>query len=197
VFNNQINLNTEQIKAIIFDFDGVILDSVNVKTEAFRELFSDYSLEIRNKIVEHHEKNGGMSRFEKIRFYYDSIIKKTISEEEYQNRVNKFGEIVFNKVLNSEFMDGCIEFLKKHKTHFQYFIVSATPENELNKIISHKGIGHYFTKTYGSPVSKQENIINLLSTYKLEHTEAIYIGDSLNDFEACIKTKLLFVGVTY
>ncbi|GAF78578.1 unnamed protein product, partial [marine sediment metagenome] len=30
------------IKAIIFDFDGVIVESSDIKTEAFRELFQDY-----------------------------------------------------------------------------------------------------------------------------------------------------------
>ena len=54
------------IKAIIFDFDGVIVESINVKKEAFEKLYQKYGDEIVYKVIAHHMANGGMSRFEKI-----------------------------------------------------------------------------------------------------------------------------------
>ena len=53
------------IKAIIFDFDGVIAESVNVKTEAFASLYEPYGKDVVNKVEQHHLANGGVSRFEK------------------------------------------------------------------------------------------------------------------------------------
>ena len=56
------------IKNIIFDFDGVILDSVNIKTEAFYKLFEQYGSKIANQVVDYHIINGGMSRFKKFEY---------------------------------------------------------------------------------------------------------------------------------
>ena len=53
------------VKNIFFDFDGVIADSVNVKTEAFEKIYLPYGKEIAEKVINHHRENGGMSRFEK------------------------------------------------------------------------------------------------------------------------------------
>ena len=59
------------ISIIILDFDGVILESVSVKTEAFRTLFS-FAPEYVEEIVQFHKDNGGMSRFDQIPVYLRS-----------------------------------------------------------------------------------------------------------------------------
>ena len=64
------------VKGIIFDFDGVIVDSVEIKGEAFREIYTTYGKEISDKVIEHHELNGGVSRFDKFRFYHNNFLKK-------------------------------------------------------------------------------------------------------------------------
>ncbi|MBT7899475.1 MAG: HAD hydrolase-like protein, partial [Candidatus Marinimicrobia bacterium] len=61
-----------KLKGIIFDFDGVIADSVQVKTDAFASLYEQYGDNIVTKVIEHHEANGGMSRFKKIKLYHES-----------------------------------------------------------------------------------------------------------------------------
>ena len=58
------------VKNIIFDYDGTIADSINIKTEAFAELYQPYGETIVNKVVEYHLKNGGTSRFDKIKFFH-------------------------------------------------------------------------------------------------------------------------------
>ena len=68
------------LKGIIFDFDGVIAESVQVKTDAFVELYKQYGSNILEKVIKHHEGNGGMSRFEKIKFYHESFLNKTITD---------------------------------------------------------------------------------------------------------------------
>ena len=64
-----------KIKCIIFDFDGVIKDSVDIKTNAFAEIFSKYGTSIVDKVLDHHKMNGGISRFEKIKHYYKQFLK--------------------------------------------------------------------------------------------------------------------------
>ena len=68
------------IRSIFFDFDGVIIDSVGVKTNAFMEIFKDHPRH-REEILAYHQLNGGLSRYIKIRYIYEKILKKELSDE--------------------------------------------------------------------------------------------------------------------
>ena len=57
-----------------FDFDGVITESVQIKTDAFVALYSNYGTDIVQKVVKHHETNGGMSRYKKIKLYHKTLL---------------------------------------------------------------------------------------------------------------------------
>ena len=57
-------------EAYFFDFDGVIVDSVQIKAKAFALLFESHGSQIQEKIVSHHLNNGGMTRSEKIKYYF-------------------------------------------------------------------------------------------------------------------------------
>ena len=70
--NNQFLLLNKFIKKynlIIFDFDGVIKNSLEVKSKAFERLFESYGKLITKKIKAHHKKNEGLSRYKKIPIY--------------------------------------------------------------------------------------------------------------------------------
>ena len=56
-----------KIKNIFFDFDGVIVDSNEIKSQAFYKLFESYNVTIAKKVLAHHENNIGMSRIDKFR----------------------------------------------------------------------------------------------------------------------------------
>ncbi len=54
-------------QVVFFDFDGVILDSVDVKTKAFAKMFRHYGPEVEQVVVDYHLANGGVSQVQKIR----------------------------------------------------------------------------------------------------------------------------------
>ena len=87
------------LKGIIFDFDGVIAESVQIKTEAFASLYNQYGTNVINKVIDHHEENGGMSRFEKIKFYHTSYLNKMISDDEINELANQFSKLVVKSSL--------------------------------------------------------------------------------------------------
>ena len=62
------------MQAIIFDFDGVIADSVNIKTVAFAEIYEPFGNHISELVVSHHLINGGMSRYEKFKYLMFTVI---------------------------------------------------------------------------------------------------------------------------
>ncbi len=67
-------------QAFFFDFDGILADSVEVKTRAFAKLFESYGPEIQARVVEHHRKNGGMTRKDKFRHYYAEFLKSPLDD---------------------------------------------------------------------------------------------------------------------
>ena len=104
------------LKGIIFDFDGVIAESVQVKTDAFVELYKQYESNIVEKVLKHHEANGGMSRFEKIKFYHESFLNKTITN-------NKYGLVMslsFKGYQESAFKPFCVIKCKKIILNFLF-----------------------------------------------------------------------------
>jgi beta-phosphoglucomutase-like phosphatase (HAD superfamily) len=77
-----------------FDFDGVILDSVNVKSEAFATLFREFGADIEEKVVAYHLRYGGVSRVEKFRYYYRELLMQPLDDAELKRLCARFSELV-------------------------------------------------------------------------------------------------------
>lgn len=181
------------IKAILFDFDGVIVDSINVKTEAFRELFSNEKEHLQT-IINFHLANGGMSRFVKFEIIYREILKKPLTQELSQELGEKFSKLVMQKVIECDYMPGALEFLQTYSKQLPLFIASGTPQDELRIIIAKRDLTHYFTEIHGTPRSKPEIIRDILERHKLHPEEMPFIGDAINDYKAAIETQTPFYG---
>lgn len=183
------------LKAIFFDFDGVIVDSNPTKTEAFRTLFSDYDEEIVAEIVVYHQQHGGISRVEKIRYAHQYIIKQPLTDEELARWAAGYAELVLEKVIGVDWIGGAKEFLDSTKDSLPIFVISGTPEDELKHIIEHRKMSGFFQEVLGSPIRKPVHIRNLLSEYRLTPEHCIFVGDALTDFDAARETGLQFIGI--
>ena len=186
-------IKNQKLPLIILDFDGVILESVDVKTKAFRELFS-FTPEYVDKIVNFHVQNGGMSRFDKFRYFYKYILKEPLSDEQYDFLCSRFSELVFEGVLKSTFVPGAKKFLKHFSTKTSLFVASATPASELAEIVRQRDLLYYFRAIYGSPRTKQECIEEILINMNCQKENAIFVGDALNDYKAAKKAGVRFIG---
>ena len=189
----QFSLSMPNIKAIIFDFDGVILDSVDAKTQAFTELYGHYGEAVVQKVVKHHESNGGISRFEKISHYHSNYLGKELSEVEVDNIADQFSQLVLDKVLSSPYVPGAEAFIKKN-TKYDLFISTGTPQGEIEYILQELNIREYFKNVYGSPTSKDLHIKKILADTSLLPNEFIFVGDSMIDYYAARTNSVTFVG---
>ncbi len=182
-------------KIIIFDFDGVILDSVSVKGDAFGYIFNDYGDEIVDKVKDYHKQNGGLPRAEKIKNIFSIILKKHPSQDVIDKYCRRFSIIVVDMVLKTNFIPGSFEFIKNNCNLYDLFIVSATPQKELEVIIKKRKIRKYFKNIYGSPIDKKTHIKSIISNNGGVFSSAVFIGDSLSDLESSIKAGVEFIGV--
>lgn len=181
------------LKGIIFDFDGVIAESVQVKTDAFASVYEQYGDNIVKKVIEHHEANGGMSRYEKIKCYHESFLNQAITDEEIDKLANQFSILVVNKVIDSPYVPGVLEYIKKCSTKYNLFISTGTPTNEMKQILVSKEIDKYFSEVYGSPDKKSVHISKILSKYNYHPNELIFYGDANTDIDAAEQASIPFV----
>jgi len=179
-------------KAIIFDFDGIIVESADIKTEAFRELFSGYPKKI-DEIMDYHLINAGISRYVKFRYIYEKILGQKLSEEKEIELGRRFSQIVLQKVLAAPFVTGIKEFLDTNKNRYQFFIASGTPQEELNNIICSRGLKGYFKEAHGSPKTKTEIINEIINRYGFIKEEVVYVGDAESDRIAAEQSGIAFI----
>ncbi len=183
------------IKNIIFDFDGVILDSIPVKTEAFRKLFEEYPKDKIQELIEYHLVNGGKSRYLKIKYFFNEILHKKISENEILLYANRYSELTKEELSKTKYLiKDTINFIKQNHQKYNLYIASGADENDLQFICNSLNLNQYFLSINGSPKVKSEIVKNILeeSTYKREET--ILIGDSINDYEAANNNNIEFYG---
>ena len=183
----------DKYKIVFWDFDGVIKDSVEVKTNAFRELFRSFGEEVMDKVTMHHVNNGGMSRFKKIPIYLSYAGIET-TENIIKEFCNQFAILVEDAVVNSNWVPGVLPVVNNCKKENQHFVlVTATPQDEIERILTRLNIINLFSNIFGSPMTKSDAINVCLKLYNVNSKESIMIGDSIADFEASQKTGADFL----
>lgn len=191
------------IKAIIFDFDGVIAESVDIKTKAFAKLFEAEGADIVEKVVACHLENAGVSRFDKFRFFYREFLKKPLTEEVFEKLCRNFSELVMDEVVKAPYVPGAREFFEDHAAEYQCFIASATPQEEMEEIIRRRNMQGYFKRVYGSPKKKADIVREILASFNsalspqpsaLSFQSFVYIGDALSDYEAAKSNGVAFLA---
>ena len=182
------------LKAIIFDFDGVIVETSDIKTTAFARLFAAEEAALVGKIVAFSEANGGMSRFDKFRHFYSEFLHRELSAADFQRLCREFSELVMDQVIAAPFVPGTVPFLEMHHAHIPCYIASATPQDELQAIVDRRELARFFSGVYGSPRKKCEIIAHILAEQAIDPDQALFVGDALNDHRAAAACRVPFVG---
>ena len=183
------------IKNIIFDFDGVILDSVPTKTEGFKKLFQEFPTELVDKLIEYHIQNGGISRYKKIKYFFNELINQDISEDEVLNYANMYSQITKKELTNQKYIiEDTVNFIKQNHKKYNMHIASGADENDLRYICENLDLSQYFLSINGSPKIKSDIVKTILEFNNYKNEETILIGDSLNDYEASSENDIEFYG---
>lgn len=182
----------ENAKVIFWDFDGVIKDSVEVKSKAFEQLFETFGSEVALRVRSHHEANGGMSRFDKLPIYLEWSDQSPSQAlvDEYSAR---FSGLVKQNVIESEWVQGVFYYIQHNSKNQIFFLVTATPQLEIEEILDVLQIKQYFRKIIGAPTKKGDAIKTLLTEHSFAADQAVMIGDSNTDYEAASANHVPFI----
>lgn len=179
---------------IIFDFDGVLAESNEIRFNGFRKLFKDYPEDQIERLVGYAKANGGVSRYKKIEYFFKEIRKEPVSDEEVDRWAARFSELVEQDIVEAKPVEGSLKFLTEYSNRFDFAIVSGSDQAELRRVCEKRKIDHFFKMILGSPTEKKQNIANLMADLNWRHNKSLYVGDSNNDLEAAKLNNLDFVG---
>jgi len=187
-----------RFKTLIFDCDGVVLNSNRVKTEAFRQAALPYGAAATQALVDYHVARGGISRFEKFRHFLNVIVPElapcTIGPG-LDDLLAAYADAVEDGLMACEIAPG-LAGLRAVTSGIPWMIVSGGVQDELRDIFARRDIARYFDGgIFGSPDSKDEILARETASGRLQHP-ALFIGDSRYDHEAAMGAGIDFLFVS-
>ena len=180
-------MSLNDYKTIIFDCDGVVLNSNKVKTEAFYNTALQFGTAAAKRLVKYHVERGGISRYEKFQWFIDSLTEEDLAQSESEPNLDSllatYASEVHKGLRSCEVAEGLAELREKTKGS-TWLIVSGGDQAELRELFTERDIAQYFDGgIFGSPDSK-EVIMNRERELGNIKSPAVFIGDSQYDYTA-------------
>ena len=182
------------LSCIVFDCDGVILESGPVKTRAFARIAEPFGAEAVDRLLMHHKMHGGVSRYKKFEWLYREVLGRAITQEELADLGRRYAAIAFEEVCRCDLVPGAEAVLKRWRGRTPMYVCSGAPHEELHVILHGRGLDQYFTGIYGSPPAKAELLRSIISRAGADPATAVMIGDSVTDRAAAELVGTLFYG---
>ena len=184
-----------EYNSVFFDCDGVILQSNDIKTAAFRKALEGHSEDIVDEFLSYHMNNGGVSRYVKFEYYYKKIYGN-YTEGKVVEAITRYSKIVRDELLLSEYVPGFLSVLNYFNSKkIPCYVVSGGAQDELMYVFEQRGIVDKFSGVYGSPKDKVSNM-DSIDNDSLLTFPAVFFGDSRSDMEVAIKYSIEFCFVS-
>lgn len=181
-----------KIKVIALDFDGVIVESNQIKDRAFSKIFG--GLPQHEQIMSYHRLHNHVCRQDKFRHILGSILKEPFREAEVAELSKKFSELTREEIIKCSFVKGAEDFIKHFSSKYPLYVVSATPIDELRIIMEARKLSGYFKGIYGAPAGKAEIFAGIIKTEDISLGDLLYIGDSKEDYDVAKNIGLQFIA---
>ena len=181
--------------AIAFDFDGVIKKSNDAKGHAFLRCFPAATKYQAEYILKYHLENPAISRSQKINTFAEYLGQK-LSQKQQFDLLEQFNQYSLSGVLGSEWVCGVHDFLEEQHKVVPLYIVTATPQFDIESILEKLSIAHFFQGVYGYPKPKCEALREILSLNQLQPNQCMFFGDAESDYNAAQKAGVEFCLIT-
>ena len=188
-------IDLKKYNTIIFDCDGVILNSNFQKIEAYRNTAISYGASKiqAEDLVSYHVSLTGISRNIKFKYFLKEIMGEHVIDSSMKKLVDTLNIEVITLLKNCEVASG-IEKLKSHTKKSTWMVASGGDQEELRFLFKEKGIASFFEGgIYGSPSSKHQIVEEKMKDKNFLPT--LFLGDSLYDIQTAQKYKLDFIFI--
>lgn len=181
------------LSLIVFDCDGVLLESMDIKTMAFRRIGEEFGPEMADRLVMYHRMHGGISRFKKFEWLYAEL-GRTLTDEDREALNAKFIAMAFEEMQRCPLVRGAQEVLDAWKGRVPLFVASGAPEEELHTILEKRGLAPYFDGMFGSPTVKSQILRAIVLHAGVYPSDVVMVGDSRADQYAAEAVCTRFYG---
>lgn len=182
-------------KTLVFDCDGVILDSNKVKTRAFYEAALPYGESAAQAFVTYHTANGGVSRYRKFAYFLEVIVPSlagSITGPRLEQLLAGYAASVRQGLLTCSVAPG-LHVLREATSAARWLIVSGGDQAELREVFAQRELAALFDGgIFGSPDTKDQILHRECDNGNVVHS-ALFIGDSKYDYQAATTAGLDFV----
>jgi len=185
------------IKVIVFDFDGTLVDSNQLKHDAYFELFPDDNFykeivsDVLSDILEE-------SRYVILKEILKRINLKTIDDNldyRVQSLANKYNDIVINGAKYCRERTGAKEILESLCKNFKLYLSSTTPEASLKEIVKHRRWEGFFCGIFGYPDDKTSVLFDILKRESINPDKLLVVGDGKSDRDSANNVKCDFLQI--
>ena len=194
--SNSDRNNIFETKIMVFDFDGVIIDSAEVKIDEYRNLFSQFTKNetTLNEIINIYKNSAGIPRETTLKKVFKVVLDKTISNQEVEDLSLDFSKRIFQRLETIEPLKGVLEYLTIHREVNKY-IISGAPNSDVSYLTKKLKLSKYFKSIKGGPLNKKNEMINIRKLTNVKAQEIVYFGDQKNDCIAAKSAGVGFIGI--
>lgn len=190
-----MKLQVTDYASLVFDCDGVVLNSNRVKTDAFYQAALPYGEAAAQAMVDYHVANGGVSRYLKFAYFLEHIVPEYAAGRSGPNLdelLEHYANAVLEGLLSCEVAPG-LEQLRERTPNTRWLIVSGGDQAELRHVFAKRGLDKLFNGgIFGSPDTKDEILAREITSGNIQ-TPALFLGDSKYDYQAATQAGLDFV----
>lgn len=188
-------MKVSNYETIVFDCDGVLLNSNKVKTDAFYKSVLKYGEPAAKKFIEYHKSNGGISRYKKFEFFFKNILSRPIEEAMMNEVLESYASYVREGLMKCDVAEE-IQKLKMKTPGANWLIVSGGDQSELRDVFSLRGLDKYFDGgIFGSPDTKELILSREYNSGSIKE-RSLFVGDSRYDHVAANSIGMDFVFVS-
>lgn len=193
--NARLTRQVEEYARVVFDCDGVILDSNWLKSDAFGAALEGEPDERRREFVAWHRANGGISRYVKFAHYFEKMYPVPDAEARARAAIDRYAALVQQGLLSCDELPGLRMLLARlNDAGVPCFVNSGGAENELREVLASRDLAKYFAGIFGSPATKPDNMQRIAEIDSA--MPGLFLGDAKSDFDAASGAGFDFVFVS-
>lgn len=181
------------LRAVIFDFDGVILDSNALKTVAFAEVFARYPRHAA-AMMAYHEAHVFQSRYAKFAYLVETLLGRPGDTALVGQLADDFASILRDRIAVCPLVPGARTLLGDLTGRVPLYLASMTPEPELRRLLEVHGLDGTFAGVFGCPPWPKADAVQRIVRIVGGPEGVVMIGDSAGDQRAAAAHGVDFIA---
>ncbi len=182
-----------EIDAVVFDCDGVLLETIPAKLQAYMDWLPAEHEAHREAFREHNLKSFGTSRSLQLRYFYEELLGQQVTDSFLNTEVLRFSSICEPLCKISPWAEGAREFVQTCRNAGALtFVLSGTPQEELEVMLSQRDAMELFELVMGFPETKTGGLLRIVGEWGLLRQRILFVGDAEKDASAAAEVGVHF-----